>query len=199
MDRRIYTIATLSLVLATASAHAEADKMQPAKYQLDQSSALIEQRKAALTMNKRTYDPFGKNKDPNARPAPIAKVENKPKETAVKEKPPEMLLKDQIDKLKPKINASGNNIVIINGRKYSRGNILTLEAKDEQTKRTKQFKVKLEVATSSMLAFRNMESDQLHYLQLGSDLLQNSGNAPELPDTNPDEPIQLDDKQSRGR
>ena len=163
------------IACSCVSLSAEDNSAESARFQLNQPEKLIAKRKSNLAISKRTYGPFGKNQDPNAKPVAPKTIEKKPK---VVEKTPEQELKDVIGNLKPKVNMAGNNMAIINGQRFMKGDILKLKAKDPKTKRTQVFEVQLASATSKLLAFRNTKSGEFHYLQLGGDL--NIGTADDL-------------------
>ena len=168
-------ILLLLVACSNSSSLAEDKGTESSRFHIKDPQALIDKRKAKLAISKRTYGPFGKNQDPNAKVAPPKTITKKQK---VVEESPEQELKDVIGNLKPKVNMAGNNMAIINGQRFVKGDILKLKAKDPKTKRTQVFEVQLARATSKLLAFRNIKSGEFHYLQLGGDL--NLGTAEEL-------------------
>ncbi|GAA5497180.1 hypothetical protein Rhal01_03370 [Rubritalea halochordaticola] len=174
MGKRL-NILLLIVACSNFSSHAEDKSTQFSRFQYKDPSELINKRKASLAINKRTYGPFGKNQDPNAKVAPPKTITKKPK---VVEQSPELELKNVIGNLKPKVNMAGNNMAIINGQRFLKGDILKLKAKDPKTNKTQVFEVQLARATSKLLAFRNIKSGEFHYLQLGGDL--NLGTAEDL-------------------
>ncbi|SHK32786.1 hypothetical protein SAMN02745181_3622 [Rubritalea squalenifaciens DSM 18772] len=182
-------INTLILLIAITSVHGEESTQNAARFNLNEPQKLIDKRRSVLAINKRTYGPFGKNQDPNAKPPPPPKKEET--KAPVVEKTPELELKDLIGNLKDKVNAAGNNMAIINGRRYLKGDTLKLEAVNPKTRKKQVFEVQLARATSSLLAFRNTNSGEFHYLQLGGGLNLGKPEDLKLPESNKDDKIDI--------
>lgn len=105
-----------------------------------------------LAMKERMIDPFGKHQDPNFKEAP--KLPNQPIASTPTEKI-EVLLENEIGKLRDKINGIGNGSFMIGSNFYKRGSSLDVAVAD------KTFQIQVIRITPQKIVFLNTNNQKM--------------------------------------
>lgn len=137
-----------------------------------------------LAMRERTLDPFGKHQDPNRKIIAPPVAQNPTKNDPAPKL--EVLLEDQIGKLKTKISAVSNGTFMIGSSFYKRGSTLEVKVADQT------FKIQVIGVTRSKITFLNTNNQKMIDLDMSGFAPGINTEPTDVKIQGPDGPIILD-------